>query len=865
MTFKSRATSSSIPSDPEALLRDLRKKTIQGILAHQADMIRAYLPHVKVGDVALQLPTGSGKTLVGLLIAEWRRRRFQERVLYLCPTKQLVHQVVEQARTKYGIELHGFTGKKKDFDQVASGEWLNAEAVGVTTYSGLFNTSPFFTEPQCIILDDAHSAENYIASVWSFQVEKQSHAALFAALRSVLVTLLSPSERMSVLTERTKEAPWVAAVPTPAVQAKATEIVSVIDAHLADGDKQRFAWSMVRPIIDACQVYVSERAILIRPLIPPTHLHAPFEGARQRVYMSATLGSGGDLERITGRSAIHRIPAPAGWDRQGIGRRFFIFPNRSLNEGATKDLCVHMARRAGRSLYLVPEEGGMQRGKDIAAEAGLTVYEAKEIEETKGAFVQDPAAMAVIANRYDGIDLSGDECRLLFVDGLPRGANLQERFLSGRIGAQLLLEDRVLTRVVQAFGRCTRSANDFAGVVVLGEHLVRYLMTQERRTCLHPEIQAEVEFGLEQSKGLSAAGLLENLDHFLRQDDEWGSADTAIVAGRADLTQKPLPATALLASVVAEEVRYQRAMCAGNYPDAVEACRAILAKLTDPGLRGYRAWWFYLAGSAAFLAARRTPNADLSVARDYFMHAQKTASHLRWLCELALTLPRKTEASDADKAQDGALIQIERIEQVFDEWGVVHDATYAQKERTILDDILQDDDGKRFERGRELLGTLLGFEADHANGDATPDPWWIVDGSLCFAFEDHAEGKEATVFNATKARQAASHPVWLRAKYPDLANARFVSILITPCLTAADGALPHLESVRYWRLADFRAWAQSALAVIRELRCTYSHDGNLAWREQALERLHAARMTPGRIEDMLSLNAKDAMTPPKTG
>ena len=48
-----------------------------------------------------------------------------------------------------------------------------------------------------------------------------------------------------------------------------------------------------------------------------------------RIYwynMSATLGAGGDLERITGRSAIHRIPAPTGWDRQGIGRRFFIIP-----------------------------------------------------------------------------------------------------------------------------------------------------------------------------------------------------------------------------------------------------------------------------------------------------------------------------------------------------------------------------------------------------------------------------------------------------------------------------------------------------------------------------------------------------------
>jgi len=36
---------------------------------------------VHLTDVALQLPTGSGKTLVGLLIAEWRRRKYGERVV----------------------------------------------------------------------------------------------------------------------------------------------------------------------------------------------------------------------------------------------------------------------------------------------------------------------------------------------------------------------------------------------------------------------------------------------------------------------------------------------------------------------------------------------------------------------------------------------------------------------------------------------------------------------------------------------------------------------------------------------------------------------------------------------------------------
>jgi superfamily II DNA or RNA helicase len=55
--------------------------------------LERYEGHVGRTDLALELPTGTGKTLVGLLIAEWRRQTGNERVLYLCATRQLAHQV----------------------------------------------------------------------------------------------------------------------------------------------------------------------------------------------------------------------------------------------------------------------------------------------------------------------------------------------------------------------------------------------------------------------------------------------------------------------------------------------------------------------------------------------------------------------------------------------------------------------------------------------------------------------------------------------------------------------------------------------------------------------------------------------------
>jgi hypothetical protein len=554
MAFKLPEKRAVCPEDPESLFRDLRKKTVPGLLSHQADLLRSYLAiHTQHPDIALQLPTGSGKTLVGLLIAEWRRRKYGERVVYLCPTRQLVNQVAQQASGKYGIDVHAFTGKRANYDPKASSDWLAAEAIAVTTYSSLFNTNPFFDEPNLIILDDAHSAENYISAFWSLLIERSNHPSAFSALAGVVTPLLPPSDRSRMATDSpdATDQQWVEKIPTPVFQGIVPEIISLLDEHTQNSNL-RYSWSLLRDSLHACHLYISRRAILIRPLIPPSDTHAPFAYAKQRLYMSATLGAGGDLERVTGRQPIHKISVPAGWDKQGIGRRFFLFPKRSLGDIETEQFAMDAIKLAGRALYLVPDDRSAEKVKTAITKAlSCAVFDATQIESSKTPFVQSTAAVAVVANRYDGIDLIDDDCRLLLSDGLPGGANLQERFFVLRVTAQLLLDDRILTRLVQGFGRCTRSPNDYAAVIVLGENLNGYLFKKERREFFHPEIQAELEFGLEQSKSASASEMLQDLQHFLTQNADWDEAEKAIIALRGALTQHTLAATQELANAVA--------------------------------------------------------------------------------------------------------------------------------------------------------------------------------------------------------------------------------------------------------------------------------------------------------------------------
>ena len=185
---------------------------------------------------------------------------------------------------------------------------------------------------------------------------------------------------------------------------------------------------------------------------------------------------------------------------------------------------------------------------------------------------------------------------------------------------------------------------------------------------------------------------------------------------------------------------------------------------------------------------------------------------------------------------------------------------FDAEEAAILRLILQDDDGKLFEQGRERLGRLLGFDVGHSDEEAAPDPWWIVDSSLCFAFEDHGEGKAATVLSPTKARQAASHPDWVRSELGFGAAAEVVPVLITPARKASKGAVPHLKRVRYWNREDFRAWARGALHAVRDLRRSYPGEGNLEWRQEAANALRRTHVAPLELEELLSKTAAEVMT-----
>ncbi|QBP77635.1 DEAD/DEAH box helicase [Herbaspirillum huttiense] len=835
MVFRKPPTEVSLPESPDKLFRELTRRKFPDVLPHQAEIMQAYAANaINVADVALQLPTGSGKTLVGLLIAEWRRRKFKERVVYLCPTRQLVHQVAEQASEKYGLSVATFVGRQRDYPASAKADYQQADKIAVTTYSGLFNTNPYFDNADVIFVDDAHASENYIAAHWTIRIGRldEHHAALHQAMSNALAPYLAPTDlsRLRGIWDDVVDRNWVDKLATPVFKTLAAQIIEILDAHTPKSDLA-YQWSLLRDHLDACHLYLSSQDIVIRPLLPPTFSHPAFESAKQRIYMSATLGAGGDLERLTGRKSILRLPAPRGWDTQGVGRRFFLFPEMSLTNKETSVLRTELMSRAGRSVVLVPTDKAAESvAEQIDKSLKYPVFHAADIEESKADFVRLDKAVAVVANRYDGIDFAGAECRLLFIEGLPKATNSQERFLMNRMGANALYNERIQTRVVQAIGRCTRSLEDYSAVVVSGEELPDYLADLRRRPYFHPELQAEIGFGALQSKDSDLSTMIHMFEIFLRNDKDWDGANQTIVEERKKAHQQHLPAINELQQAVNAEIEYQTALWRHDYTGAIAAADRVLGILAAPELRGYRALWNYLAGSACHLAAENKIAPLAAKAKQYFREAHKCAPNLPWLTTFA-----HKEVSDilTEQTNDIALQrQVERLAAELNRLGSTHDREFAKKEKSILEGLLS---AETFEVAQKDLGSLIGMLAGKIEDDGSPDPWWISE-PLCLVFEDYVNTVDGTL-SVTKARQATSHPDWVKKYVPESDGCKVLPVLVTPAKKIRNSAIVHAGGLMYWELEEFRDWAQTALQTVRELRATFYEQGDLVWQAQAADLL----------------------------
>lgn len=811
MAFKKRAVETVRPSNPEQLypLRRADTSAPKALWLHQGDVLRTWhANHRNASDVAIELPTGAGKTLVGGLIGEFQRQTAKQRVAYICQTNQLARQSYEKL-ISYGIPAVLLTGRTVQWNRADRARYSSGDAIAVSIYHHVFNSNPSLADAEYLILDDAHAAEGTVAGPWSIEINRESPA--YADILAVLEQAFDPLvvARLGQETPVGQFASDVYLASPVGVAAASSALETALKTAVSTRTLDRevgYALQTMEGHIGRCLIYASYRRLQIRPFIAPTHVHPAFESPTQRLYLGATLGEGGELERSFGRRKIDRIPLPAGWDKKGTGRRFFCFPeltsdissNHSLIDGWVSDL----VKASGRAIVLTPDTRSATRFESEYLEGIHTVH-ATDIETDLSAFTGQDGAALVLANRYDGIDLPDSDCRLVILDGLPARGDLQERFLIGDLGAMEVLQERIRARIVQGSGRATRNANDFAAIVMLGDDLAAFCTRQEVKGALLPEVSAELSFGLDNSLDTSSQEMRENLDAFFAQNSDWQEVDVEIEALRDEAQQTNPPGTKQLGQSASFEVSAYQAYWQGDIERALENAKRVIDSLSGGRApQRYAALWNYFAASWSALLADMNQDEGLRLtSSQYFRAARACGRGTMWLSHLASPAERNVQSFVIEQTDPVDLAAATALLGSFSNLGR---SSFENDVIRIRSQLVATEAGP-YEEALVYLGKLSGAAESDGNHGATaaPDAVWLFGSQLWVTWEAKSEAQPAGELGAEDVRQAGSHIRYVSNSHDQPIPAGSISLIMSPQTRVHPAAHSIAEGHTYLVRPDF--------------------------------------------------------------
>ena len=297
---------------------------------------------------------------------------------------------------------------------------------------------------------------------------------------------------------------------------------------------------------------------------------------------------------------------------------------------------------------------------------------------------------------------------------------------------------------------------------------------------MRPEVHAELAFGWENSVGISAADMLEQLRIFSAHDARWMEFEGDIIAERDRLNQVAPPGTAELQAAAKSEVTAWEAIWQGEWDRALEALREAIDALSGGRVpQRYAALMNYLTACLAIRLADLTGKSEYREASAAFYRAARAAGRgTSWLSFLG------APAEQADIPAPPSLDPLDEnaMTVVIDELSRIGRPATFDNEMIRLRRALSDTEPRAYEAALVTLGRLAGADPCEGNGgaDAAPDAVWIFGRVAWVAWEAKSDAKDQSEVGADYVRQAGSHLRYTAALRREAPPGDSVSFLMSP-------------------------------------------------------------------------------------
>lgn len=751
--------------DPEELFRSLKIRpasSVKELWAPQADALRQW-HHARANeDVLFRLNTGAGKTLIGLVAAQSLVNESKGKVVYCCATNQLVDQTREKADA-LGIETATYKGGTWGDQDV----FVKSFGPVLTNYAALFNGKSIFAkEPLCgVVFDDAHTAHDSIRGAFTLKIERAEFASFYDAFVASLAGYFDSVRRGYEFTAVVEARDKATVLMVPMFEV-ARHWKQWQDGLLADGVEERttvFAWAHVGAKLDRLAVMFDASRIEFTPLLPPVHTLRPFRKGVRRLYLSATLRVNDEFIRTFGRSP-NPVVTPGG--RAGDTERLLLIAPAEMTDDAARGWADD-ATNGLKAVIMVPTGHTAELWQRSAE-----VFGSGDGHERIRAFAASKDERLVFVARYDGIDLPGDDCRVMIVDGLPSGMAHLDRFFEIHLEREGISDLKIASRFVQLLGRTSRGMSDYGAVVLVGRRLREWVLPPVRRALLPEHLQKQLAVG-EQLSSVRDFTPRELVQECLDQTVDWAAVYESAMASAVVEPALPDADVARSEKVAWAERKAAEAIWDDEHDTAVRTLVESQADAYEVE-RPLGAWWEHWLG---FVMQQE---GDAAEAVKKYRQAARVKSELGAVPETS----RAANVADEKAASSQAV----RLAALLADRGVSRVGRDLEECARVLRDA--EASAGQHEAAICMIGEYLGYQSwrgDKVTSGKAHDSVWEEIGAERVLLFDAKTRKTPSRYTKDYIGESAQHALWAERKYPD---AQRLLYIVGPRVPATPQATP---------------------------------------------------------------------------
>lgn len=732
---------------PQDIFRSLPKPPgINDLYESQGKVLTEWFGRRNEKDIVIKLHTGGGKTLVGLLIAQSSMNELNKPALYICSTQQLVKQTIEKAND---LNIKAVPYVK---NEPLNSDFINCKAIMVCTYHALFNGKSKFklrwsamppVKVSSIIVDDAHVAFSYIRDIFTVEIDS-SNGELFTSLVGIFRESFRYCNKLGTFddtilgtSDSVLEVPyWDWFKNLDAVQ---TLLSSSEDENLL------FSWPLLRDNLKFCHVIISNKKISITPHFPLVDLFPTFSEAPRRIYMSATISDDSEIIRTFGASEDCISRPLTSHSLAGISERMILSPQLMNFKEDIKDIVKKISQWTAVNkklgvVILTPSQKISSEWKDevfiVASNSSDVEKDVKLLQE------KECTGPFVFANRYDGIDLPGDSCRLLIMDGLPIGTSTYEMFLTSSLFAGDRIDRLLAQRIEQGIGRGARGAGDHCVVILMGKQLSSWIGKSDHLGILTEPTSAQILIGTDISEAINSVDeLMQTIERSYDRDSGWMTYHAESLAEQVGGDVNHQLINIKTAAVERNMFKLWRD---GYNKKAIKKINDIDNSDIDSQMYG---WLYQFAAKIAY--DKKYYEVYQRYQKDAFAHNNNLFKPLGDI--IFQPLPQPTKQSE---------VIVENIKKYRFRKSFI---TYFDEATSCLTSSAS---ANQFEESLKNLGQLLGFVAERydINGDGS-DVLWLLPHNIAFVIEAKSRKKDKNVFNKEEHGQLLVAEEWVKKHY----------------------------------------------------------------------------------------------------